>query len=111
MSDGLLERHLAFKAKKASKAPREAKVEKSHVESVEADGGVSLKFTSPGYAGVSDRIDLRPIPREHREIVARYFQFTEVKRPGKKPRPEQERFRARMQALGFKAVIVDQLKE
>lgn len=86
---------------------RERDIERQHVVSVEADGGVSLKFTSPGRRHVPDRIDLRPIPAEHREIVARYFRFTECKAPGGKPRPGQVREHARLRALGFVVDVVD----
>lgn len=86
---------------------RERVVEARHVVRVEAEGGLSLKFTSPGRRNVPDRIDLRPVPPEHREIVARYLRFTECKAPGAKPRHGQVREHTRLRALGFQVDVVD----
>ena len=70
--------------------------------------GLALKFTSPGNVGVPDRIILRPIPEEHREIVARYVEFVEVKRPGERPRPKQQWWLDRLCRLGYKAWWTDE---
>jgi hypothetical protein len=68
---------------------------------------LALKFTSPGRPGVPDRIFVRPIPPEHREIVARYIRLREIKSPGKKPEPHQAREIAWWRSLGFDVGVID----
>lgn len=68
------------------------------VDAVKAAGGVCWKFTSPGTAGVPDRIVLLPPGR---------IAFVEVKASGEKLRPLQ-RLRIRtLRRLGFKAFVLD----
>lgn len=88
---------------------RESVVERHHRERVKREGGMSFKFVSPGRIGVPDRLDLRPVPEAVRELVAQYVRFTEVKAPGKKPRPEQVREHERLRALGYRVDIVDSI--
>lgn len=77
---------------------REKDIEQKLLTAVKAYGGVCWKFTSPGTAGVPDRIVLMP----HGKIA-----FVEVKAPGEKPRPIQ-RLRIRtLRRLGFKAFVLD----
>ncbi len=61
-------------------------------------GGLTRKYTSPGQAGVADRLVLLPGGR----IV-----FVEVKSMTGKERPGQTRERARMLGLGFEAIVVE----
>lgn len=65
--------------------------------SVEALGGLCWKFTSPGTAGVPDRICL------HDGRVV----FVELKAPGKKPRPIQQRRIQQLREQGFEVFVVD----
>ena len=65
---------------------------------VEAAGGLALKFVSPGFNGVPDRILLMP----DGHIV-----FAELKAPGKKMRPIQERRKKQLESLGFKVYLID----
>lgn len=68
------------------------------VDAVKTAGGVCWKFTSPGTAGIPDRIVLLPSGR---------ITFVEVKASGEKPRPLQ-RLRIRtLRRLGFKAFVLD----
>lgn len=68
------------------------------VDAVKTAGGVCWKFTSPGTAGIPDRIVLLPSGR---------IGFVEVKASGEKPRPLQ-RLRIRtLRRLGFKAFVLD----
>lgn len=77
---------------------REKSIEAKLVDAVKAAGGVCWKFTSPGTAGVPDRIVLLPSGR---------IAFVEVKASGEKPRPLQ-RLRIRiLRRLGFKAFVLD----
>ena len=90
---------------------RELAVERALVAQVEGRGGECLKFTSPGRIGMPDRLILFPIPEEHREIVARYIRFAEVKAPGRKPRAIQEHYLARFREMGFVADVVSTPEE
>lgn len=60
---------------------RESDIEKYLVEKVRAAGGLAWKFTSPGTAGVPDRVIL---------INGKTY-FVEVKAPGQVPRPLQNK--------------------
>lgn len=55
---------------------REKSIEEKLVAAVKVQGGVCWKFTSPGTAGVPDRIVLMPFGR---------IGFVEVKTPGESP--------------------------
>lgn len=77
---------------------RENEIEAKLVTAVKAVGGVCWKFTSPGTAGVPDRIVLMPSGK---------IGFVEVKAPGEMSRPLQ-RLRIRtLQKLGFKVFVLD----
>ena len=77
---------------------REKSIEAKLVAAVKAVGGVCWKFTSPGTAGVPDRIVLMPQGR---------IAFVEVKAPGETPRPLQRLRIKTLQRLGFKAFVLD----
>lgn len=77
---------------------RENEIETKLVAAVKAVGGVCWKFTSPGTAGVPDRIILMPSGK---------IGFVEVKTPGKKPRPLQKVRIRTLQKLGFKVFVLD----
>lgn len=55
-------------------------------------GGLCLKFETPGFTGVPDRILLLPGARAV---------FVETKKPGKKERRRQEYVQEQIRALGF----------
>lgn len=86
---------------------RESAVESALVRETEARGGRALKFVSPGMGGVADRLLLRPVPPEHREIVQRYVKLVEIKAPGKQLRPLQQWFQREVQSLGHCCAVVD----
>lgn len=77
---------------------REKEVEQKLVKAVKHNGGVCWKFTSPGTAGVPDRIILMPFGK---------FAFVEVKAPGEKPRPLQVSRMKLLKRLGFKVFVLD----
>ena len=77
---------------------RETDVERFLVRKVREAGGLALKFTPPGWAGAPDRIVLLPGGR----IV-----FVELKAPGQKMRPLQEKRAAELEALGFSVCCLD----
>ncbi len=70
----------------------EREVEKRLLKPVRELGGLCLKFVTPGYTGVPDRIILLPGGR---------ILFVETKRPGKTERPRQEYVQTRLRRLGF----------
>jgi hypothetical protein len=76
----------------------ERDVERKLVKAVKHNGGVCWKFTSPGTAGVPDRIILMPGCR---------IAFVEVKKPGEKPRPLQLSRHRLIRQLGFKVFVLD----
>jgi hypothetical protein len=77
---------------------REKYIEQKLIKAVKAAGGLALKFTSPGYNGVPDRLILLP-----GGIIA----FAEIKASGSKPRPLQERRHEMLRQLGFKVYVID----
>ena len=77
---------------------REKTIEQKFRAAVKAAGGVAVKFTSPGFDGVPDRLALLPGGR---------MAFVEVKAPGKKPRPLQLARHRQLRQLGFKVYVLD----
>jgi len=73
-------------------------IEQKLVKAVKAMGGMALKFTSPGFDGVPDRIVLLPMGR---------MAFVELKSPGKKMLPLQVRRKRQLEALGFLVYCID----
>ena len=80
---------------------REKEIEQVLRRTVESSGGLCLKFISPGWDGAPDRVCLWPGGR---------LAFVEVKRPGEKPRPLQERRIAKLRGMGFRVEIIDSLE-
>lgn len=76
----------------------EQKLEQKLVKAVKAQGGMALKFVSPGIDGVPDRLLL---------IACGHISFVEVKAKGKKPRPLQVKRINQIRNLGFKVFILD----
>ena len=77
---------------------REKVIEDKLRKAVKEKGGLCLKFVSPGFDGVPDRIILLP-----NGIIA----FAELKAPGKKLRPLQERRKRQLESLGFSVFCID----
>jgi len=76
---------------------RESVVEAHLRAVVQSMGGEALKFLSPGRRHVTDRLVILPGGR---------IWMIETKAPGKKPRPGQQRFIKRMQALGCHVLVL-----
>lgn len=77
---------------------REKTVESKFTSAVKAKGGLAVKFTSPGFNGMPDRLVMFPGGR---------IAFVEVKAPGETPRPLQRSRLKLLRRLGFKAFILD----
>ena len=81
----------------------ERDVERNLKKKVEALGCMCLKFESPGYTGVPDRIIIIP----GGEII-----FVELKAPGKKERPRQVYVQQRFREMGCTVISsVDSLEK
>lgn len=65
---------------------------------VKKQGGIAFKFTSPGNAGVPDRLIVMPGGRIY---------FVELKRPGGEARPLQKMQVKRLKDLGCRVLLVD----
>ncbi len=76
----------------------EKQIERKFKQKVEALGALAWKFTSPGRAGVPDRIVILPGGR----VV-----FAEMKAPGQKLRPLQVATVAMIKRLGCHAWVID----
>ena len=77
---------------------REKIVEEHLVKAVRLMGGRALKFVSPGFDGVPDRLLLLPNGR---------MAFAELKAPGKQLRPLQKRRKNQLETLGFRVYVID----
>jgi hypothetical protein len=76
----------------------EKQIEQKLVAEVRRRGGMALKFVSPSYSGMPDRLVLLPDGK---------MAFVEVKAPGQKPRPLQVKRHAMLRKLGFKVFVLD----
>jgi hypothetical protein len=76
----------------------EKEIELQLVRAVKKMGGRAVKFMSPGFDGMPDRLVLLPGGR---------CGFVEVKAPGKKPRALQVVRHEMLRAWGFKVYVAD----
>lgn len=81
---------------------RERAIEQRLRTAVKSKGGLALKFTSPGTAGVPDRIVLTS--------DGRVF-FVELKAPGKHLSPKQVKMEAVLGKLGHKVRVIDSIEQ
>ena len=77
---------------------RESIVERKLSDEVKKRGGLALKFISPGFDGVPDRIVILPDG---------YIAFVETKAPKKVMRPLQLRVKQKLEKLGCRVYCVD----
>lgn len=77
---------------------KEYAIEKHLIRKAQARGGACLKFTSPGTAGVPDRIVILPGGK---------IGFAELKAPGKKPRRLQRNVLRGLYQLGCRVCVID----
>lgn len=81
---------------------REKIIERKLAATVKKTGGVALKFVSPGFDGMPDRLVLLPGGR---------ITFVEVKAPGKKPRSLQLTRHRLLRELGFPVYVIDNIDQ
>jgi hypothetical protein len=77
---------------------REKIIEQKLAAAVKKTGGVALKFVSPGFDGMPDRLVLLPGGK---------IAFVEVKAQGKKPRSLQLARHRLLRKLGFYVYVID----
>ncbi|WP_410512066.1 VRR-NUC domain-containing protein [Paenibacillus sp. BR2-3] len=76
---------------------REREIEEYLRKQVKAVGGIAYKWTSPGNAGVPDRIVVLP---------GGHVYFTELKAPGGKPTPLQLLQHRKLSTLGCEVKVI-----
>lgn len=76
----------------------EKQIEQRLSAAVKKSSGLALKFVSPSFAGMPDRLVLLPDEK---------MAFVEVKVLGKKPRPLQVKRHEMLRALGFQVFVLD----
>ena len=81
---------------------REKQIENKLATEAKKLGGIALKFVSPSFDGIPDRLVL--IPDGH-------IAFVELKAPGKKPRPLQLARHRLMRSLGFRVYVIDSVEQ
>lgn len=81
---------------------REKTIENKLTVAVKKAGGISVKFVSPSFDGMPDRLVLLPDG-----IIA----FVELKAPGKRPRPLQDARHRLLRSLGFKVYVIDSIEQ
>ena len=81
---------------------REKQIENKLASEVKKAGGIALKFVSPSFDGMPDRLVL--IPDGH-------IAFVELKAPGKKPRPLQLARHRLLRSLGFQVYVIDSVEQ
>lgn len=77
---------------------REKTVESKFSSAVKAKGGLAVKFTSPGFNGMPDRLVMFPGGR---------IAFVVVKAPGETSRPLQRSRHKLLRRMGFKVYVLD----
>ena len=78
----------------------EKQIENKLTKSVKKHGGIAVKFVSPNYDGMPDRLVLLPDG---------VFAFVELKAPGESPRPLQKARHRKLRSLGFKVYVIDSI--
>ena len=80
----------------------EKTIERKLTVAVKKAGGIAVKFVSPSFDGMPDRLVLLPDG-----LIA----FVELKAPGKRPRPLQEARHWLLRSLGFKVYVIDKQEQ
>ena len=81
---------------------REREIEQKFTRAVKKRGGLALKFVSPGFDGMPDRLALLPDGK---------MGFVEMKAPGKVPRPLQAQRHRLLREMGFRVYVLDDQRQ
>ena len=81
---------------------REKEIEHNLVMETRKAGGMAVKFVSPSFSGMPDRLVL---------LGDGKMGFVEVKAPGQKPRPLQLRRHAMLRRLGYQIFVLDAMED
>lgn len=81
---------------------REKEIEHHLVMETRRAGGMALKFVSPSFSGMPDRLVL---------LGDGKMGFVEVKALGQKPRPLQLRRHAMLRRLGYQIFVLDAMED
>lgn len=81
---------------------REKEIEHHLVMETRRAGGMAVKFVSPSFSGMPDRLVL---------LGDGKMGFVEVKAPGQKPRPLQLRRHAMLRRLGYQIFVLDAMED
>ena len=81
---------------------REKEIEKKLTLEAKKRGGLALKFVSPGFDGMPDRIVLLPAGK---------WTFVELKAPGEKARKLQIARHLLLRKLGYSVYVLDAVKQ
>ena len=81
---------------------REKQIENKLTIEAKKLGGIAVKFVSPSFDGMPDRLVL--IPDGH-------IAFVELKAPSKKPRPLQLSRHRLLRSLGFRVYFIDSVEQ
>ena len=81
---------------------REKTIEAKLAKAVKNMGGIALKISSANYGGMPDRLVL---------LTDGKLAFIELKAPGKKLRPLQEKRKRQLEALGFSVFCIDGIEQ
>lgn len=80
----------------------EKQIELKLVTETKKWGGIALKFVSPSFSGMPDRMVLLPDGK---------MGFVEVKAPGKKPRLLQMKRHEMLRGFGFQVFVLDEASD
>ena len=81
---------------------REKHIENKLATEAKKLGGIALKFVSPSFDGMPDRLVLMPDG---------HIAFVELKALGKKPRPLQLARHRLLRSLGFRVYVIDSAEQ
>jgi len=82
--------------------PLEKDIESKVCAYARSKGAEAYKFTSPARAGCPDRLFVAP-----KGVIF----FSEFKRKGEKPTPQQEREHTRLRLLGQRVYVIDNVED
>jgi hypothetical protein len=91
---------------------RESTVEMHLRKKATAAGALVRKMIWPGHRGAPDRLVIWPQGPEQYcvPLIAATVDFVELKAPGKKPDPHQEREHAKLRSMGCRVVVLDTIE-